>query len=169
MESSFLFVYQPFQLQLFWSDVEKNAKRFRWRKSHSKIEADDEFGLAMQRKESWRACLYYITKPNENLIWKSVTSELVDRASSSFFINGICQGCLSLFADGCRPQVFVVVFPCLCYTRDVGNLSELIVVRNAQSPVCCCTRHICPLCSRLVSVCFRVVLCWALCIATSES
>ena len=49
-------------------------------------------------------------------------------------MNGICQGCLSLFADGCRPQVFVVVFPCLRDTRDVGNLSELIVVRNAQSP-----------------------------------
>ena len=29
----------------------KNAKIFRWRKSHSKIEANDEFGLAMQRKE----------------------------------------------------------------------------------------------------------------------
>ena len=33
----------------------KNAKRFRWRKSHSKIEAEDEFGLAMQRKDSWCA------------------------------------------------------------------------------------------------------------------
>ena len=33
-----------------------NTRRCRWRKSHSqKIEADDEFGLAMQRKDSWRA------------------------------------------------------------------------------------------------------------------
>ena len=29
----------------------KNAKRFRWRKTHSKVEADDEFGLAMQRED----------------------------------------------------------------------------------------------------------------------
>ena len=36
-------------------------------KSHSKIEADDAFGLAMQRKESWRACLYCIRKPR----WKA--------------------------------------------------------------------------------------------------
>ena len=53
-----------------------------WRKSHSKIEADDEFGLAMQRKDSWRAFLYCIRKPRENQIWKSITSELVDWAAS---------------------------------------------------------------------------------------
>ena len=41
--------------QLSWSDVEKIARRYRWRKSHRKIEADDEFGLAMQRKESYTA------------------------------------------------------------------------------------------------------------------
>ena len=35
-----------------WSDVEKNARRLRWRKSHSKFEDDDEFGLATQRKGS---------------------------------------------------------------------------------------------------------------------
>ena len=52
---------------------------------------------------------------------------------SIFFMNGICQGCLSLFADGCRPQVFVVVFPCLRDTRDVANLSELIVARDART------------------------------------
>ena len=46
---------------------------------------------------------------------------------------GICQGCLSLFADGCRESSFVV-FPCLWYTRDVADLSELIVARNAQFP-----------------------------------
>ena len=61
---------------------EKIAKRCRWRASHSKIETDDEFGLAMQRKESWRACLYCIRKPGENQIWKSNTSELVDWAAS---------------------------------------------------------------------------------------
>ena len=46
----------PFQFyRVFWSDVDKNATRFRWRKSHSKIETNDEFGLAMQRKDSCRA------------------------------------------------------------------------------------------------------------------
>ena len=48
MESSSVFVQQPFQFcRVFWSDVEKNATRFRWRKDHSKIEVDDEFSLAM--------------------------------------------------------------------------------------------------------------------------
>ena len=37
-------------LPMFWSDVEKNAKSIRRRKSHSKIEGYDEFSLAMQRK-----------------------------------------------------------------------------------------------------------------------
>ena len=35
--------------------------------------------------------------------------------------------------DAVREPSFVV-FPCLCYTRDVADLSELIVARNAQSP-----------------------------------
>ena len=34
-------------------------------KSHSKIKADDEFGLAIQRKGSERACLDCIGKPGE--------------------------------------------------------------------------------------------------------
>ena len=55
----------------------RNTRRCKWRQSHSKVEADDEFGLAMQRKDSWRACLYCICKPWENQIWKSFTSELV--------------------------------------------------------------------------------------------
>ena len=40
MESSFVFVqHQPFQFhQLFWGYIENNAKRFRWRKSHSQVE-----------------------------------------------------------------------------------------------------------------------------------
>ena len=44
--------------------------------------------------------------------------------------------------DAVRESSFVV-FPCLCYTRDVADLSELIVARDAQSPfvgaraVCC--------------------------------
>ena len=65
VESSFVFVqHQPFQFhQLSWSDVEKNKRRWWWSTSHSKIEADDEFGLAMQRKDSWRACLCCIRKP----------------------------------------------------------------------------------------------------------
>ena len=53
---------------------------------------------------------------------------------SRLFMNDICQGRLSLFADGCRPRVFLCCFsPCLCYTRDVADLSELIVARDAQS------------------------------------
>ena len=73
VESSFVFVqHQPFQFyRLFWSNVEKNAKRFRWRKSHSKVEADDEFGLAMQRKDSWCATFDCIRNPRENQIRKS--------------------------------------------------------------------------------------------------
>ena len=44
MESPFVFVqHQPFQLyRVFWSDVEKNAKRFMRRESHSEVEANDE-------------------------------------------------------------------------------------------------------------------------------
>ena len=51
-------------------------------------------------------------------------------------MNDLCQEGLSLFADGCRPRVFLgCFFPCLCYTRDVADLSELIVARDAQSPL----------------------------------
>ena len=58
---SCLFKHHPFQFcRVFWSDVEKNTERFRWRKSHSKVEADDEFGLAMQWKDSRRAIYYWI-------------------------------------------------------------------------------------------------------------
>ena len=65
--SSFVFVqHQPFQFhQLSWSDVEKNTKRIRWNKSHSKIEVDDEFGLAIQRKGFERACLDCFGKPGK--------------------------------------------------------------------------------------------------------
>ena len=48
----------------------KNAKRFKWRKRHSKVEAHDEFCLAMQRKGSWCATFYCIRKPWENQTWK---------------------------------------------------------------------------------------------------
>ena len=44
-------------------------------KSHSKIEADDEFGLPMQRKDSWRAAFHCIRKPGENQTRKSISSE----------------------------------------------------------------------------------------------
>ena len=72
--------------QLSWSDVEKNARRCWWRKSHSKIKADDEFGLAIQRKGSKRACFDCIRKPNE----KSNTSEHVEWAATK---NGeTCDG-----------------------------------------------------------------------------
>ena len=50
--------------------------------SHSKIKADDAFGLAIQRKGSERACLDCNSKPAGNQIWKSNTSELVDWAAT---------------------------------------------------------------------------------------
>ena len=55
-----------------------NFTRDEW----NQIEANDEFSLAMQRKGSWRACLYCIRKPGENRIWKSTTSELMEWAAS---------------------------------------------------------------------------------------
>ena len=42
--------------------MSKRTKKIRWRKSHSKIEADDEFGLAMERKESWTTQSGMLTK-----------------------------------------------------------------------------------------------------------
>ena len=62
--------------------MSKRTQKIRWRKSYCKIEADDEFSLAMQRKDSWRFCLYCITKPAENQTWKSTTSELMEWAAS---------------------------------------------------------------------------------------
>ena len=44
-------------------------------KSHSKVETDDEFGLSMQRKDSWCVSFYCIRKPLENQTWKSISSE----------------------------------------------------------------------------------------------
>ena len=35
--------------------------------------------------------------------------------------------------DAVRESSFVV-FPCLCYTHDVADLSELTVARDAQTP-----------------------------------
>ena len=83
VEPSFVFVqHKPFQLhQQRQSDVEKNPRRRKWRKSHSKIKADDEFGIEMPCKGSDRACLCCTRKPGENQIWKSNTSELVDWAA----------------------------------------------------------------------------------------
>ena len=90
MEPSFVFVqHQPIQFnRLFAGDVEKNARRCRWRKSHSKIEADDEFGLAMPRKGSDRACLDCIRKPREKQIWKS--NKLVEWAATKDWVS--CDG-----------------------------------------------------------------------------
>ena len=87
MESSFVFVqHQPFQFhRMSWSDVEKNAGRCRWRKSHSKIKADDEFGITIPREGSKRACLDCIGKPGEYQIWKSErTSVLVKCAANKY-------------------------------------------------------------------------------------
>ena len=57
LESSFVFVYhEPFQFcRVFWSDVEKNTKRIRWRKSRSEVKTHDEFDCAKQRKGSTSA------------------------------------------------------------------------------------------------------------------
>ena len=49
----------------------QNTRRCRWRKSHSKIKANDEFGLAIPREGSERACLDCIGKSSENQIWES--------------------------------------------------------------------------------------------------
>ena len=66
-------------------DVEKNARRCKWRKSHSKIKADDEFGIEMPCKGSDRACLDCIWKPGEHQIWKSErTSEPVRCAANKY-------------------------------------------------------------------------------------
>ena len=84
MESSFVFVqHYPFQFhQWSWSDVGKSTRRCRWRKSHSKIKTDDEFGIMIQREGSERACPDCIGKPGENEIWKPErTSELVKCAA----------------------------------------------------------------------------------------
>ena len=59
----------------------------------AKIEADDELGLATQRKDSWRVCLYWVRKPAENQKWKSITSELVDWAASKN--RETCEGTLT--------------------------------------------------------------------------
>ena len=74
MESSSVFVqHQFFQFcQVFRSDVAKNARRCRWRSSHSKIEANAEFGLGIQRKGTLCACRVDCIrepwwKPNLNL------------------------------------------------------------------------------------------------------
>ena len=72
--TSFLYMQKDFQQDVGHSS-DLGQKRSG---SHSKIKADDEFGLAMQREESQRACLYCIRKPRENQICKSNTSELVE-------------------------------------------------------------------------------------------
>ena len=55
----------------------KERKNMQVKTESQKVEADDEFSLAMQRKDSWRACLCCIWKHGENKIWKSFTSELM--------------------------------------------------------------------------------------------
>ena len=83
VEPSFAFVqHQPFQLhQQRQSDIEKNTRRCRWRKSHSKIKAGDEFGIEMPCKGSDRICLDCIWKPGRHQIWKS---ELVKCAANEY-------------------------------------------------------------------------------------
>ena len=81
MESSVVFVqYHPFQsYQLLWSDVETDAKRIKWRKSHSKVETNDKSDRAKQWKGSIRAILLCIRRPGENQTRKSNSSESANR------------------------------------------------------------------------------------------
>ena len=51
-----LFNISHFSSTVFWNNGETISTRFRRRTSHSKIEADDDFGFAMQRKGSQCAC-----------------------------------------------------------------------------------------------------------------
>ena len=51
---------------LKWCRKERKKMQVK-RESHSQIEAGDEFGLAMQRKDSWCSCLYCIRKPGETI------------------------------------------------------------------------------------------------------
>ena len=81
-------------------------RKCRWRKSHSKIEAADEFGLAMQRKGSLRACFYCIRDSEENQIWKSETSEVVEWAASK---NG----------ETCNWRLFIKLLPTREYWRKM--------------------------------------------------
>ena len=63
----------------------RTQKRFRWRKGHSKIETDDEFGLAMQRKDSWRATLLLHQKARRKpdtkvyLLWACKLRSILER------------------------------------------------------------------------------------------
>ena len=84
-------------------------------------------------------------------------------------MNEICQSCLSLFFDGCRPRVFL--FSCSLFVLHAWCSGSVRVVCCAWCAVSVwlCTRHFCPLCSRFPPVCFQVVSCWIWCIATSES
>ena len=79
MNGIIFFVDISFQFcSLLWSDVEKNTRRTRWRKSRSKIEADDEFNVKM----SCKVCLDCISKLGKNHTWKSIFSELANWAVS---------------------------------------------------------------------------------------
>ena len=76
-------------ISVLWSVLKwcrKNATRSRWRKSHSKIEVDDEFDLAMQRKDSCRATFYCIRKlvkiRHENQSPLSMQTEKYDRTET---------------------------------------------------------------------------------------
>ena len=73
MESSFLFVqHYPFQFySLFWSDGKKSTTKFRWRKSHSEVEANDEPCC----KESLNSVIVGVRKSGEEKLWKSKSLE----------------------------------------------------------------------------------------------
>ena len=105
-------------------DVEKNAKRCRWRKSHSKIETHIEFGLAMQRKETWCVCLYCIRKPGENQIWKSNSSELVDWAAPK---NG----------ETCKGRLLIKLLRVECWRKMVFSRVEIWWSDVSQNGVTC--------------------------------
>ena len=50
-----------------------------------------------------------------------------------------------LVADASR-RLLCCFSPCLCYTRDVADRSELIVARNAQFVLSACARYMYLLC-----------------------
>ena len=69
------------------------------------------------------------------------------------------EKCNQVSSDAIRESSLFCFSPCSCYTSDVPDWSDRFVARDAQSPVCRCTRHVCLLCSRLIPVCFLVVPC----------
>ena len=65
--STWVILVRPIVLKWCRKEPQEDCRS---RKSHSKIEADDEFGIPIPCEGSWCACLYCIWKPGENQTWK---------------------------------------------------------------------------------------------------